>query len=107
MKIHIRTTTGQGITIQGTLDSSNLSQHLAQSMEKLMRPKILAAATKGGGKPNMVDMQEYEITLLPKGRPSTGLERFQFTDASCPEELLDLLDELVHAIVLQKKRPPK
>jgi hypothetical protein len=107
MKIHIRTTTGQGITIQGTLNSSDLSQPLAQSMETLMRPTILAAAAEVSDNPHMVDMQEYEITLFPKGRKSNNIEQFQFTDASCPDELLDLLDELIHEIVRQKKHAPK
>ena len=106
MKIHIRTNTGQGITIQGTLNSSELPRHLAQKMEKLIQPDMLAAAASTPENPDMVDMQQYEITLMPKDR-KYGTKHIQFTDAGCSDEMLELLDELIHEIIIKKKRGSK
>ena len=106
MKLYMKINTGQGITIEGTLSSSELPRNLAQRMEKLLQPDLLAAAAGITDPPDMVDMQQYEITLTPNDRIQ-GVERFQFTDAGCSEEMLELLDDLVHQIIIKKKRSSK
>ena len=106
MKIHLRVYTGQGITIEGTIHSSELPQNLAPKMEQLLQPDILAAAAGTPVDPDMVDMQQYEITLL-SDTEDRGNQNFQFADAGCPDELLALLDDLVHEIILKKKHNKK
>ena len=106
MKLHIKLITGQGIAIQGTLDSSGLPRHLAQKMEKLIQPDLLAAAASTPENPNMADMQQYEITIIPNDR-KYGTTHFQFTEAGCSDELLELLDELIHEMIIKKKRGSK
>ena len=106
MKVHMKINTGQGITIEGTLDPSELPRNLAQRMEKILQLDLLAAAASITDHPDMVDMQQYEITLMPNDR-SQEAERFQFTDAGCSEEMLELLDDLVHQVIIGKKRRSK
>ena len=106
MKIHLRVNTGQGITIEGTINSSELPQNLAQKMEQLLQPDVLAAAANTPVNQDMVDMQQYELTLIPDAQ-DRGDQHFQFTDAGCPVALLELLDDLVHEIIIKKRHDMK
>ena len=56
--------------------------------------------------PDMVDMQQYEITLMPQDKKSEP-DHFRFTDQGCSDEMLELLDELIHEIIIKKKRNAK
>ena len=103
MKIFLRTTTGQGITLEGQLDTADLPDDLGSRIEKLLRPRRLAAVAKAPVPRSMVDMQQYELTLLPKssrGKP----RKFEFSDAVAGDDLVELMDELTHEITLQKVR---
>lgn len=103
MKILLRATTGQGITLEGQLDTADLPEDLGDRMVKILRPRRLSTVAKAPVPRSMVDMQHYELTLLPKssrGRP----KRFLFSDAVAGDDLVELLDELTHEITLQKVR---
>ena len=106
MKIHLRVSTGQGITIEGTINSSALPRNLALKSEQLLQPDILAAAEGAPVNPDMVDMQQYELTLISRSQDRRD-QHFQFADAGCSDELLALLDDLVHEIILKKKQDQK
>jgi hypothetical protein len=103
MKIFLRTTTGQGITLEGQLDTADLPEDLADRMAKILSSRRLSKVAKAPAPRAMVDMQQYELTLLPKTSRSKP-KRFQFSDAVAGEELIELLDELTHEITLQKVR---
>ncbi|MBN1138114.1 MAG: hypothetical protein JXM73_16110 [Anaerolineae bacterium] len=99
----MRTTTGQGIILEGQLDTADLPSDLGDRMEEILRPRRLTTVAKAPIRRSMVDMQRYELTLLPKssrGKPRT----FEFSDAAAGEDLVELLDELTHEITLQKVR---
>jgi len=103
MKILLRTTTGQGITLEGLLDTADLPEDLGDRIEKVLRPRRLSTVAKAPVRRSMTDMQHYELTLLPKssrGKP----KKYQFSDAAAGDELIELLDELTHEITLQKVR---
>ena len=103
MKIFLRTTTGQGITLEGQLDTADLPEDLGARIEKILRPRRLSTVAQAPAPRSMVDMQHYELTLLPKssrGKP----KKFQFSDAAAGEDLIELLDELTYEITLQKVR---
>ena len=103
MKIFLRTTTGQGITLEGQLDTADLPQDLGNRIEKILRPRRLSAVAQAPVRRSMADMQHYELTLLPRtsrGKP----RRFEFSDAAAGDDLVELLDELTHEITLQKVR---
>jgi hypothetical protein len=103
MKIFLRTTTGQGITLEGQLDTADLPENLGDRIEKILRPRRLSAVAQAPVRRSMADMQHYELTLLPRtsrGKP----RRFEFSDAAAGDDLAELLDELTHEITLQKVR---
>jgi hypothetical protein len=103
MKIFLRTTTGQGITLEGQLDTADLPENLGDRIEKILRPRRLSAVAQAPERRSMADMQHYELTLLPRtsrGKP----RRFEFSDAAAGDDLVELLDELTHEITLQKVR---
>jgi hypothetical protein len=103
MKIFLRTTTGQGITLEGQLDTADLPEDLGDRIEKILRPRRLSAVAQAPERRSMADMQHYELTLLPRtsrGKP----RRFEFSDAAAGDDLVELLDELTHEITLQKVR---
>jgi len=103
MKILLRTTTGQGITLEGQLDTADLPEDLGNRIEKILRPRRLSAVAQAPVRRSMADMQHYELTLLPKssrGKP----RKFEFSDAAAGDDLVELLDELTHEITLQKVR---
>ena len=106
MKIHLRVNTGQGITIEGTINSSELPQHLAQQMEQLLQHDILAAVEDTAVNQDMVDMQQYELTLISNTQ-DRGDQYFEFADAGCSDALLELLDDLVHEIIIKKRHDRK
>ena len=103
MKIFLRTTTGQGITLEGQLDTADLPEDLAGRVAKILKPRRLSTVAKAPAPRAMVDMQQYELTLLPKTSRSKP-KKFQFSDAVAGEELIELMDELTHEITLQKVR---
>jgi hypothetical protein len=103
MKIFLRTTTGQGITLEGQLDTADLPEDLGDRIEKILRPRRLSAVAQAPVRRSMADVQHYELTLLPRtsrGKP----RRFEFSDAAAGDDLVELLDELTHEITLQKVR---
>jgi hypothetical protein len=103
MKIFLRTTTGQGITLEGQLDTADLPEDLAGRMVKILQPRRLSTVAKAPVPHAMVDMQQYELTLLPKSSRSKP-KKFRFSDAGAGEDLVELMDELTHEITLQKVR---
>jgi hypothetical protein len=103
MRIFLRTTTGQGIPLEGQLDTADLPGDLGERVEKILRPRRLSAVAQAPVPRSMVDMQHYELTLLPRssrGRP----RKFEFSDAVAGDDLVELLDELTYQITLQKVR---
>ena len=103
MKIFLRTTTGQGIMLEGQLDTADLPEDLGDRIEKILRPRRLSAVAQAPVRRSMADVQHYELTLLPRtsrGKP----RRFEFSDAAAGDDLVELLDELTHEITLQKVR---
>ncbi len=103
MKILLRTMTGQGITLEGQLDTADLPEDLGDRMVKILRPRRLSTVAKAPVPRAMADMQHYELTLLPQSSRSKP-KKYQFSDAVAGDDLIELLDELTHQITLQKVR---
>jgi hypothetical protein len=101
MKIFLKTLTGQGLTLQGNLDISELPEDLAQKTKALLNEESLSKATGAEKSPSMVDSQEYELTIFPDDE-SKQPQRYKFSESEGNVEIAELLDELMYEINLRK-----
>lgn len=95
MKLLLRRTGGQGLMLQGKVDTSELPEDLARRARETLQPEKLRRVATQPQNPFMVDCHEYEITLLDDDE----VKHFKFSDAQNAPELLELLDELMREIV--------
>lgn len=100
-KIYIETTVGLGIPLRGTLDLDELPPQLAARSKKM-----LTKAAEEGGRESMpdpfsADMTSYDIRIIP----DSAEERQQHVQigSDADDDVLELMDELVHELVKQKR----
>lgn len=102
MKLSLRILTGQGITLHGDIDLSDLPEELARQVQTTFTPKNLSAAAAAKPNPQMVDASEYELVIHPD-QPNRKPQRYTFVDADDNVDVLELLDDIMHEIVHRKK----
>jgi hypothetical protein len=102
MKIFLKILTGQGITLQGKLDLSDLPEDLAQRARKILQEPRLSAAARAESNPLAVDTQEYELMIISEDQ-NIQPEKYLIPESDDNADVLDVLDDLMHEIVLQKK----
>jgi hypothetical protein len=104
-RLHLRTTGGMGIALEGNIDLDALPDELAHDVHIKLTPRKLSYVVRRKSATFMPGQQEYEITLFTgaKGDP----KRYAFTDQQADPELLDLLDELTSIIIAEKVRARK
>ncbi len=96
MKLLLRRTGGQGLMLQGKVDTSELPEDLAKRTQETLQPEKLRKVAMQPQNPFMVDCHEYEVTLLDDDKE---VKHFKLSDAQNAPELLELLDELMREIV--------
>ncbi len=88
-----------GLRIEGQLDTDDLSPNLARRVKQLLQPDRLHAVEKSGpGKQTEPD--EYYLTLVEEGRA----HEFHFQSSDSPVELMTLLNDLMHEVIVRKAR---
>ncbi len=102
MKLFMRTITGHGIVIQGTLDTTTLPDNVNRRLEQVLKADMLTEAAHAPENPAMVDAQQYELTLYPEDQPDKP-QRYTFSDMGSPDEVLELADELTYQITQNKR----
>ena len=102
-KLHLRTTGGMGITLEGCVDIASLPEDLARQIgDELTPTKLSRVARRQKGISFGPGQQQYEVTLFTGARGSP--RRYAFSDQQADPELLDLLDELTAIIIEEKIR---
>lgn len=104
MKLLLRRTGGQGLMLQGRVDTSELPEDLAKRTRETLKPEKLQKVATRPQDPFMVDCHEYEVTLLDDDKE---VKHFKFSDAQDAPELLELLDELMREIVARNIKAHK
>lgn len=102
MKFFLRVLTGQGITLQGEIDLTDLPEELVRRIQTTLTRKNLAAAAVAKPNPQMVDASEYELAIYPDN-PNQKPQRYTFVDADDNIDVLEILDDIMHEIVRRKK----
>jgi len=101
-QLHVRTTGGMGITLEGSLDVETLPDDLVRQIETELTPRKLSHVVRRKPISFMPGQQEYEVTLLTSAKKIP--KRYAFTDQQADPELLDLIDELMAIIIEEKFR---
>lgn len=101
-QLHLRTTGGMGITLEGSVNIDALPENLATQIQAELTPRKLSRVARRKSVSFAPGQQEYEVTLITgdKGEP----KRYAFTDQQADPELLDLMDELTSIIIEEKIR---
>ena len=99
-KLHLRTTGGMGISLEGTIDLEALPRDTARDVESELTPTKLSRVARRKMTAFAPGQQEYEVTLFTGVRAEP--RRYTFTDQQADPELLDLMDELTSIIIRQK-----
>jgi hypothetical protein len=101
MKLTIATSGGIGnIQIQGELDTDELDSNLADQARSVLKPErleTLSLNTAG----SMVDVTQYEVGIYL----DDGVHQYTVDEANAPQEVLEVLQALVHELVLKKRKP--
>jgi len=104
-QLHLRTTGGMGIALEGSLDLDDLPEDLAEEVRERLTPRRLSYVVRRKSPSFMPGQQEYEVTIYTTARG--GPKKYAFTDQQADPELLDLLDELTSIIISKKMRAKK
>lgn len=102
MKILLKTSGGfANLRLDGELDTGQLPPELAARIESgLTSDALRDAATLAN--PELADGTVYELTILPE--TADGERRhFVIDDAAVADEILDILDEILHEIVRRRR----
>jgi len=106
MKILLKTSGGfANLRIDGVLDTDQLPPELAERIERgLASDALRDAATLDN--PVLADGTVYELTILPE---TEGGERRHFVidDAAVADEILDVLDAILHEIIRRRRDPAR
>ena len=102
MKLFLRIFTGQGITLQGEINLSDLPNDLARQVQATLTPENLTAAAAAQPNPLVVDASEYELVIHPDD-PNQTSQRYELVDADDNIDVLEVLDDIMHEIVRRKK----
>ncbi len=103
-RIHLRTSGGIGIPLEGTVDVDALSPTLARRVQKALNPKQLARIARRPKAPLMTDQIAYEVILSDAQHQTTS---YTVLESQADEELLELLDELMAQIIEAKRQARK
>ena len=101
-QLHLRTTGGMGITLEGSVDIDALPDNLATQIQTELTPRKLSRVARRKSVSFAPGQQEYEITLITGDKREP--KRYAFTDQQADPELLDLMDELTSIIIEEKIR---
>jgi hypothetical protein len=94
MKIYIRRSGGvAGLTLEGEVDTRDLSSELSQKAEAMMAAENLRAIC-AAGRPKAPDTYQYEIRVSDKD----AFEAFTLDESAVGDTERDVLDGLMHAI---------
>ena len=99
-QLHLRTTGGMGVTLEGSVDIDALPGDLARQIEAELTPTKLSRVARRKAVSFAPGQQEYEVTLFADAKQEP--KRYAFTDQQADPELLDLLDELTTIIIKEK-----
>ncbi len=101
-QLHLRTTGGMGIVLEGNVAIEALPEELARQVQTKLTPTNLSRVARRKAPSFAPGQQEYEVTLFAgeKSEP----RRYAFTDQQADPELLDLLDEITSIIIEEKMR---
>ena len=95
MRIYLQITGGMGITLDGTLELSELPRDIAVKAESMLDPKMLERVAAGPVNHLQTEVQCYRLGLLKDGEYLTV---FDFNETQCTPEFLDVLGDLVSAL---------
>ena len=102
MKLSLKTSGGfANLRIEGVLDTSELPPELARRIEDGLRSDALREAAAGAN-PQMADGTVYELTILPETADGE-VRRYTIDDAAVEEEMLEILDEILHEVVRRRR----
>jgi hypothetical protein len=101
MKLSLKTSGGIGnIQLQGVLNTNDLPAALAEKVLRVLTPTQLNASRPADMAP-MADAIQYEINLFL----DSGIQSFEIDDLTAPPDVLDTVQELVQALIHQKRAP--
>ncbi|MEE8526486.1 MAG: protealysin inhibitor emfourin [Thermoanaerobaculia bacterium] len=102
MKILLKTSGGfANLRIEGELDTGRLPPELAERIESgLASDALRKAATLAS--PELADGTVYELTILPETEDGER-RHFVIDDAAVADEILDVIDEILHEIVRRRR----
>ena len=103
--LHLRTSGGMGIMLEGTIDVEALPDDLAQAVANELTPTRLSRVARRRAAAFAPGQQEYEVTLLSGVHQEP--KRYTFTDQQADPELLDLMDELTAIIIRDRMQARK
>ncbi len=84
------------------MDTKDLPDNLAIRAKNILNAKNLKNAAKAPKNAFMVDAQQYELTIIPAETQRGTPARFQFDESQAGPDILELMDELLHLITIQK-----
>ena len=100
MKLTIATSGGIGnIRLQGQLDTDELDSKLAEKAKSALKPERLASLpldTAG----SMVDATQFEVGIYLED----GVYQYTVDEANAPPDVVEVLQALVHEIILKKRQ---
>ena len=100
MKLTIATSGGIGnIRIHGEIDTEELDDTLAEQVKSVLKPGRLASLRRDAAG-SIVDVTQYEVGILQED----GVRSYTVDEANAPQEVIEVLQALVHEIVIRKRR---
>ena len=100
MKLTIATSGGIGnIRLQGELDTDKLDSTLAKKAKSVLKPERLDALpldTAG----SIVDVTQFEVGIFLED----GVHQYTVDEANAPPDVIEVLQALVHEIIIRKLR---
>jgi hypothetical protein len=100
MKVTIRTSGGIGnIRIHGEIDTEELDHKLAERTKSVLTPEHLTTVSRDfpGA---VVDVTQYEVGIFQENR----VQSYTVDEASAPPEIVEVLQALVHEIIVKKRQ---
>ena len=99
MKLFLKSSGGFGnLQIQGTLDTDQLPEALAEKVRTVLTPEQLSAPHPRDTRA-WADATQYEIDLML----DSGTQKFHIDDATAPPQVLDTVQELIQEIINRKR----
>jgi hypothetical protein len=100
MKFTVRTSGGIGnIRIQGEIDTEELDPTLAEQVKSVLTPEHLITVPRDTAG-STVDVTQYEVGIFQED----GVHSYTVDEAIAPQEIVEVLQALVHEIILKKRQ---